>query len=308
MHHNPKISLPALMLAIMLNAGCAMAPAGQTPEKELRDTDQDLLFGTEYPVTSKGDGLLRADEARQAGDLDKALFFYVRALEFDPNDADLLAAIGLLHQYQKNDRLAVRSYSLALRARPDFVDVLEARGLILLKHEENETAAADLARAVELNPAAWPAHNGLGLLADRNEDHAAAIAHYDRALETSPDSAPVLNNRGYSKLLAGDAAGAEIDLRRATELGHKQAWVNLGTLFAQSGKYQRAVEAFGEALPRPEAFNKVAEASIENGDYEMAETLLEQAIRLSPVYFPAAEENLAQLQLLTSTAPSSLQD
>lgn len=304
MHQNPKIRLAALLLAIMLNAGCAMAPAAQGPETALRDTDQDLLFGTEYPVTSKGDALLRADQARKEGDVDKALFFYVKALEFDPNDADLLAAIGLLHQYQKNDRLAVRAYSLALRSRPDFVDVLEARGLILLKYEENEVATADLTRAVELNPQAWPAHNGLGLLADRKEDHVAAITHYDRALEISPESGPVLNNRGYSKLLAGDTAGAESDLKRAAELGHQQAWVNLGKLFAQAREYHRAVEAYGTALPQPEAYNKVAEASIENGDYEMAQTLLEQAIRLSPIYFPAAEENLAQLQLLTSTAPS----
>jgi len=75
--------------------------------------------------------------------------------------------------------------------------------------------------------------------------------------------------------------------------------VNLGTLYARLGRYDLAVEAFEKVLPEAEAFNKVAEASIQKGDYTTAETLLEQAIRLSPTYFPAAEENLAQLKLKT---------
>ena len=275
MHRNRPATCATLLTAFLLASGCATTPAPMTAgDPGLRDSGQDLLYGTEYPVVSKADALSRADEARKAGNLDKALFFYVKALDFEPDDADLLAAIGILHQHRGNDGLAVRAYTLALRARPDFADVREARGLLWLKHDENERAGTDLQRAVELNPSSYQAHNGLGLLAGRKGDHGAAIAHYDRALAISPDSGPVLNNRGYSKLLAGDDVGAETDLSRAADLGHEQAWVNLGTLYARNGEYQRAVEALGEALPAPEAFNKVAEASIENGDFRAAETLL----------------------------------
>ena len=294
-----KIRLLTLLAVLTTAAGCASAPAGPVTantDEVLRDTDQDLLYGTELPATSKEEAIARADEARKSGDLSKALFFYVKALNFDPEDADLLAAIGLLHQAQDNDVLAVRAYTLALQQNPDYVNVLEARGLIFLKHEENERAAIDLERAAELNPVSWRAHDGLGLLASRNDNHEKAITHYDLALAVKPESAAILNNRGYAKLLADDDEGAEADLRRATELGHVQAWVNLGRLFAKNGEYNRAVEAFSEALSEPEAFNKVAEASIENGDYEVAQALLEQAIFLSPVYFPAAEANLAQLK------------
>jgi len=299
-----KRVLPTAFLATfaMLTLGCASTPAAGPDvvfnEKELRDTDGDLLFATEFPVASKTEALLRADQARKAGEVDKALFFYVKALKFDPEDADLLAAIGRLHQYQGNAKLAVRAYSLALGARPDFAEVLEARGLILLAYDRDELALADLSRTIELNPDSWQAHNGLGLLADRTENHAAAVQHYDRALALKPADGGVLNNRGYSKFLAGDYAGAEADLERAaSQLGHRQAWVNLGTLYARRQDYGRAVEALQEVLPDAEAFNKVAEASMAKGDYSTAEELLEQAIRVSPTYFPAAEENLAQLKV-----------
>jgi len=298
MHATNKIKHLAILAALAIVAGCVTtsSPPGMLiADEALRDTDKDLLFGTELPVTSKEEAISRADEARKAADLSRALYFYVKALEYDPEDAELLAAIVLLHLEQGNDKLAARAYTLALQVNPDYVNVLEARGLILLKHDENERAVIDLARAAELNPDSWRAHNGLGLLASRQNDYKQAITHYNRALAIRPESADILNNRGYARLLADDNVGAEYDLRRATELGHDQAWVNLGTLFARNGQYERAVKAYSEALPEPEAFNKVAEASINNGDYDTAQRLLEQAIFLSPVYFPAAEANLAQL-------------
>jgi Flp pilus assembly protein TadD len=298
--YRTRLALVTLLAAVL--AGCAGAPtvpeAGYSAE-ELRNSDNDVLFATEFPVASKAEALLRADAARKAGEIDKALFFYVKALRFDPEDTDLLMAIGLLHQMQGNNVYAVRAYTLALRTDPDYVNALEARGLLLLANEENERATEDLRRAVELDPTAWQAQNGLGVLADRRGDRVTAIMYYDRALELKPDSGAVLNNRGYSKLLDGHYVSAEIDLiRAARDLGHEQAWVNLGTLYSRLRRYDLAVDALREALPAPEAFNKVAEASMENGDYTTATKLLEEAIRISPTYFPAAEANLAELRLI----------
>lgn len=305
MYLNSRFKTFFLLAFVAFCSACAGTPpmsATAYANDKLRDTERDLIFATEFPVASKAEALLRADTARKAGNLDKALFFYVKALQFDPQDADLLTAIGLLHQYLGNSELAVRAYTLALRAKPNFAQVLEARGLILLAHDENQRAFADLTRAIELSPDAWRAHNGLGLLANRNKDHDLAISNYDRALAVNPNSGAILNNRGYSKLLASHYEGAEDDLRRAAQaLGHRQAWVNLGTLLAWQGHYKLAVDAYEKVLPEPEAFNNVAEASINNGDYEMAAALLEQAIRRSPIYFPAAEKNLAQLRLKSSS-------
>ena len=250
------------LVAVLQLSACAGTPAGpepEFPEERLRDADADLMFATEFPVATKADAMLRAEAARKEGELDKALFFYVKALKFDPRDSQLLAAIGLLHQFQGNAEYAVRAYTLALNENPDFAEVLEARGLILLAHDEDDRARADLTRAVQVYDSAWSSYN--------------------------------------SKFLAEDFDGAEQDLKRAAEsLGHKQAWVNLGTLYARQGRYDLAVSALREVLSQPEAFNKVAESSISNGDYAAAEAMLERAIQLSPRYFPAAEENLAQLR------------
>lgn len=302
MHRHRPARLVAFAATVALAAGCATGPTVSDAERQadgLQESDHDLLFATEFPVANKAEALQRADEARRAGAIDKALYFYVKALKFDPQDADLLAAIGLLHRHQGNAQLAVRAFSMALAVEPDNAAVLEARGLLLLAHDEVAQAAVDLARAVELDATAWQAHNGLGLIADRDGLHSAALPHYDRALGIRPTDAAVLNNRGYSRLLAGDLEAAGRDLTRAAAGGHRQAWVNLGALHARQGKYDLAVDALSEVLAVPEACNRVAEISMENGDLAVAGELLERAIRLSPTYFPAAEANLAALQAQT---------
>lgn len=298
--------LPFVTLLLMIATGCASVPAGPehaVAEDELRNTGGDVLFATEFPVTSKMDALQRADESRKSGEIDKALFFYVKALNFDPQDADLLAVIGLLHQYQGNAPMAVRAYTLALQVRPDFPKVLEARGLLLLGNEEFERAHSDLERAVELEPdTVWQAYNGLGVIADHRGERARAIGFYDAALKINPMSGSSLNNRGYSKMLAGDLAGAEADLREAAEqLDYGQAWVNLGALLARRGQYRPAVDAMQQVLPEPEALNRVAEVAMGQGEYRRALNLLEEAVRISPTYFPEAEENLSLARLETES-------
>jgi tetratricopeptide (TPR) repeat protein len=252
-------------------------------------------------VADKADALARAAEARKAKDLDRALFFYVKALKFDPRDADLLATIGAVHQFQDNPKLAVHAYSLALQVNPDHLLALEGRGLILLAHGEDDRAENDLTRAVAQDPAAWRSYNGLGLLADRRGKHEVAIVYYSAALDIQPDSGMLLNNRGYSRMLANDYVMAEVDLVKAAELtGFRKAWINLGVLDAQQSRYDSAVESFSHVLKEFEALNRTAEIAMSNGDYAIAAPLLHRAISLSPSYFPVAEDNLAQLKLMSA--------
>ena len=300
-------SRKGLKMALIIAMTVFVVACGSTPpaskiadaNTELRNTEMDLMFATEFPVNGKSDAMARAAEAWSSGDINRALFFYVRALQFDSEDADLLATIGKIQYSQNRPEMAVRAFSMALRIDPDNAMSLEGRGLILLAYDRDESAEIDLRRAVEISPAAWRAHNGLGMLADRRGDHATATMHYDAALAIVPKSAVVLNNRGYSSFLAGDYRSATADLHvAASRYGYNRAWINLGAVYAREGRYIPAVNMYQKVLSEAETYNKVAEAAIDNDDYVTAQQLLEHAIYESPVYFPAAEENLAQLRLL----------
>jgi tetratricopeptide (TPR) repeat protein len=299
MANSRRFSAVTLLCAYaLISAGCASQPAAPTSnisEQDFRDADLDVIFATEFPVTSKADALKRAQASLEEGDFDKGLYFYVKALNFDPDDAGLLYRIGRIHEHNRNAEMATRAYTLALGSDPDYVPALESRGLMLLTHNEDSRAKQDLVRAVVMDATAWRAQNGLGLLEDRAGNHEEAIAHYTAALDITPGVAEILNNRGYSRMLAGNSRSAEADLRQSAALGYQKAWINLGALLAKNGDYFEAVEALQEVLDKPESLNRAAEVAIENGDRDVAQRLLEEAIEQSPVYFPDAEQNLARL-------------
>ena len=298
---NNGLRLALLLSTAMVVGGCGSTqPVSKSAidNVELRNTEMDVLFATEFPVANKSDAMTRAAKAWSSGDINRALFFYVRALQFDSEDADLLAGIGKIHHSQDRSEMAVRAFSMALRVDADHAAALEGRGLILLANGRGDLAEVDLRRAVTITPTAWRAHNGLGLLADRRGDHSIAKEHYDAALATVPESAVVLNNRGYSSFLAGDYSSASADLHVAADrLGYKRAWINLGAVYSRQGRYIPAVDMYSKVLSEAQTYNKVAEAAMANNDYETAQRLLEQAIYESPTYFPAAEENLSLLHL-----------
>lgn len=285
-----------------LLTGCASAPdidSDKYAGSGLNDKSLDLLFATEFPAESEADALARAAQALQAGDVDKALFFYVRALQFHPENVELLTHIGEIQMQRNNLAMAKRAFLMARNCDPTHARSLEGLGLIYMIEGMHEKAINELKSAVANDDQLWRAHNALGVYADKADDFATAQEHYDTALSINPDAAHVLNNRGYSKFLAGDVEGATLDFyEAANDRGFPQSWANLGRVYAKQGWYDDAIITYGHVMSEANAYNNTGYAAIENGDFIQAKHYLHEAIRLSPTYFPAAEENLSLLENL----------
>ena len=283
-----------------LLGGCASSPDIDTnryARGELNDNSLDLLFATEFPVESEADALARATQALQNGEVDKALFFYVRALQFQPENVDLLVHIGEIQMQRKNHVMASRAFLSAKSYDPNHAHAHEGLGLVYMAEGMHENAVDELKSAVAYDDQLWRAHNALGVYADKAGDFAAARRHYDTALSINPDAVHVLNNRGYSKFLAGDVSGATHDLYEAAEnRDFPLAWANLGKLYATQRSYNEAITTYKHVMSEAHALNNTGFAAFENGDFTQAKLYLREAISLSPTYFPAAEENLALLE------------
>ncbi len=263
------------------------------------DKNLDVLFATEYPVQSEQEALTKGDGAMQEGNIDRALFFYVRALQFDPENVDLLAHIGKIQMQRNKIVLAKRALLQARRYDPTHARTLEALGLIYMNEGKDEQAVVDLTMAVENDPGLWRAHNALGVYADKQADYVVAQTHYNAALSINPQAAHILNNRGYSKFLAGDSHGAALDLyEAANDRAFSQAWGNLGMIYAKQGWYQDAITTYKQIMSEANAYNNTGYAALQNGDLVQAKRFLNEAIKRSPTYFPAAEQNLAKLKEL----------
>ena len=126
-----------------LLTGCASAPdidSDKYTEAGLNDQSLDVLFATEFPAESEADALARAAQAQQVGEVDKALFFYVRALQFNPESVELLAHIGEIQMQRKNLTMAKRAFLMARNYDATHARSLEGLGLIYMSEGMHEKA------------------------------------------------------------------------------------------------------------------------------------------------------------------------
>ncbi|MGD2113163.1 MAG: tetratricopeptide repeat protein [Gammaproteobacteria bacterium] len=301
--------LTALLGLILALAGCATNPGRNTEDagySELYNGEMKVAHAAGQQETTRDEAVARGDQALADGDMDRAMYEYVHALEISDGDAETLNKIGAIHTRLGNLRLAARAYTLSLKLEPENAAALEGVGLLLLRERRYEDARRHLAAALEKDPHRWQSHNGLGMLADLEGEHAQAAEHYSRALEIPPgseqlpDTALLLNNLGYSLYLNGDWQGAQQHFRRALDYrpDFTRAWQNLGLVHTRKGEYDLAMEAFRHVMDKPEAYNNIGFVCMINRQYEQAEYFFRQAIQLSPTYYVKAHENLERLNRL----------
>jgi Flp pilus assembly protein TadD len=299
-----KTRLVAIALCIGLLSGCAGSQT-RNADGALADTvgkeNLDLLFATEFPVASKEEAITKSNLAYRDGDLDKALFYSVKALKYDVTDTELLVRIAHLHVLQGNTRMAARTFNLALAQDPSHPESLQGLGLLYFEADQPDKARHNLELAVAGDESLWRSYNVLGVLADGRREHGLAAEYYRQALEIRPDSVSVQINRGYSSYLAGDLETAARHLyEAATQSDHPKAWRNLGMVYAKLGWYDEALEIFRKVESEANAYNRTGEIALANKDLPLAHDYFSEAVRQSPVYFAEAERNLAHLARVRS--------
>ena len=263
------------------------------------------LFGASAASTATDAGtpaeiITRGDAALTAGDADRALFEYLRALNKGGDDAAALHKIGLIHAARGNDELAETAYRRARARDPPHAGALTGLGTLLTRQRRYAEAETQLLAALRRDPKTPAAHNALGVLADIQGQHRLAQAHYLDGLAHAPDSAILHNNLGYSHYLAGNnkAAIAEFREALAQKPNYAMAWRNLGLVYTRQGRYEEALAAFNKVQDLPQAYNDVGYIAMVAGKLDDAQSFFDEALRLSPEYYPTAGENARRVRTL----------
>jgi tetratricopeptide (TPR) repeat protein len=127
-----------------------------------------------------------------------------------------------------------------------------------------------------------------------------AMSHYQKALRVEPDFYPALNNLGALYERQKDHTQAETALLRSLEINadDAEAYINLGHVLYEEGKYRPAIERLQEGLQRsPESSMGhffLGSAYLKLGDLDSAEPSLKHACSFG---MPSAHLQLANLYL-----------
>ena len=92
-----------------------------------------------------------AQEAEQRGELDKALYYYIQTLQFEPQNALVLIKIAQIHHLRGNKGIAVRAYTEALASEPDLLLAHQGLGIIKMETRRYKEAQMHLQEAISLD-------------------------------------------------------------------------------------------------------------------------------------------------------------
>jgi tetratricopeptide (TPR) repeat protein len=237
----------------------------------------------------------RGDAAWQLGQLDRAVYYYVLALERSPQDAPTLAKIGAIEEARGDSSRAQKAFEMAHAAQPDEPHIAERLGRLYLQQSNFDSAAQIYAQVLAQHPERTRALDGMGEVCLERRQLPEAIHYFDLALQAQDaDVSSVLTHRGYAKLLANDLSGAVTDLRAALA-GTPQAatWQHMAELQTRQHDSAAALESLLNIMDTARAYNEIGVVLMKMNDYRAAANHFAKAISASPFWYEEAHRNLA---------------
>jgi len=148
---------------------------------------------------------------------------------------------------------ALADYDRALALTPGDAGVWCDRGLALFDLARDDSAAASLERSVALHPNIAQAQNNLGGVTLRRGDPAGALLRFARAIELNPGYRDAYANRALAYTSLGKYEPAIEDFRRAIELGpanpgNHALFDGVGVCLQRLNRYREAATAHDEAI------------------------------------------------------------
>lgn len=256
------------------------------------------------PVKDISVALESAKSAVADNDLAAAEAIVTRALAAKPDDAAALMLLGDVHLRNGDYAQAVEVYGKVHGEHR--ASALHRRGIAFFRMGRHIDAREELSTAVAQDPALWAAWTALGQVNDTLQDWGASERAYEQAIILKPDSAEIHNSLGVSRLAQRRFAEARQSFLAALERnpGQLEAQGNLRIAYAWGGDYERALADTANA-ERVQVLNNIGYVAMARGDYSQAESLLSEALRISPVFYKRAADNLEELRRRSRPAEAS---
>ncbi|XP_070537320.1 BBSome complex member BBS4-like [Ptychodera flava] len=160
------------------------------------------------------------------GDMDMAIDVYKRAVEFNPENPELLSTLGLLYLQVGQTQKAFEHLGNALTYDPANVKAILAAGCMMQQHGDFEVALTKYRIAAAAVPESPPLWNNIGMCFFGKKKYVAAISCLKRANYLAPFDWKILYNLGLVHLTMQQYASAFHFLSAAINLKPK-----MGQLF-----------------------------------------------------------------------------
>ena len=239
------------------------------------------------------------------GNLHSAFVNYEKALQGNPKNARLLYKKGLLLSSVDLHEDAEKVFAQVTHEEPRNALAHEGLGRTYFLMKRYDDAKHALQKAVELDPSLWSSYNMLGVIYDKENEYEAALSEYRKALSLRPNEGMLYHNFGVSHSLAGKYKEAVEAFRVAIMKGYRESRIynSLGLSLSKLGLYEEAFEAFKAGGSIASAYNNLGFVYLNEGKHDRAAECFEKAIANSPKFYGRASENLKTARSGSSRIP-----
>ena len=271
----PSLAVASLLaLLLLVSAACAWMLLR-------RPAPLPSMTKTQAVLRAHARGLFFSDR-RTLADMNKAVEEFRRAIAGEARFAEPHAALAeaIVRRMEWTNVVAGGDEA---EARGEAARALELDPQSSLGHAalasvqfvlDRDMAAAEQSfrRAIELDPAIPSVRRRYGYLLAANGRFREAVAHTRVAAELAPTSSSTFSDLGWAELLAGDAAGAQRDLREALRLDPTNGSATMSLVRCLTAAGQEA-EAWSEldrgltAAGMPSTFVQTSEAAYAAGGW-----------------------------------------
>jgi tetratricopeptide (TPR) repeat protein len=201
-------------------------------------------------------------------------------------DAYSFLRAGMANERTGNYPAAVKAYERGLDVEPENVELLNAMGFALFQQGRSEEAVVVLEKALAVDPQHWKAHNNMALASIDIGELELAEAHYRESLAIEPQAA-IYNDLGFVLERQGLGEDAAEAYRKALQLdpASASAHYNLGAFLARTGEYEEAeghLRAAVEEDPNTQAYTGLGIVQLQQGRADEAVGSLRAAIDVDP--------------------------
>jgi tetratricopeptide (TPR) repeat protein len=224
----------------------------------------------------------------QAGRLDRASAFYLKALVVQPNDAAALHLLGILRYQQGSFLEAVALITKAIAIKPNFPEAHSNLGMTLCELGRPVEGEASCREALRLRPDYPEAHSNLGMALYNLHRLAEAEASYREALRLRPMFPEAHSNLGNTLRDLNRLAEAEASYREALRLrpDFPNVHNNLGNTLRDLNRLAEAEASYRKAVrlrpDYPDFHNNLGVALYDLGSLAEAEASYREALRIRP--------------------------
>lgn len=251
-----------------------------------------------------------------AGELDQAIADYDRALEIDPNYAEVLALRGDVERSKGNMTGAISYYDRAIAIDPR-ASYFKARGQTYSEIESPghfEKAIADYSRALQLKPDMFAALTDRGVAYGWLGRYAEAFADFDKSLKIKPhfNDAAYLN-RAFAYYETKQYRKSLDDLDQikpnSGKTNNPRAYALRGFNYEDLNKYRWALRSYDEALRNNPQFVPVLTARGKLyawvGEHDLALRDFDAAIAIEPGNFDVINRRADAIRAKQNAKPET---